>query len=53
MAHVDFYNRLMPNYIEGGGYFQDDKTYKCVRNTDIAVYDSLAILDTVERNQYV
>ena len=52
MSYVNPCNRLIPNYI-GGEYFQDDKTCKCVRDTDIAVYDILAILDTVEGNHYV
>lgn len=52
MAYVDFCNRLIPNYI-GGGDFKDGKIYKCVRNTDIAAYDSLATLATVQGGQYI
>lgn len=52
MAYVNSYHRLIPNYI-GGEYFQYNKTCKCVRNTDIAVYNSLAILDIVEGNHYI
>ena len=53
MIYVNFHNRLTSNYIGRGGDFQDGKTYKCIRNTDIAAYDSLATLATVQGGQYV
>lgn len=40
--------------LENGKYYsQDGKTYKCIRDTGIAVYDSLATLATVAGGQYV
>ena len=40
--------------LENGKYYsQDGKTYKCIRDTGIPVYDSLATLATVQGGQYV
>lgn len=40
--------------LENGKYYtQNGKTYKCIRDTGIAVYDDLAILATVQGGQYV
>ena len=40
--------------LENGKYYsQDGKTYKCIRDTGIPVYDSLATLATVQGGSYV
>lgn len=40
--------------LENGKYYtQNGKTYKCIRDTGIAVYDDLATLATVQGGQYV
>lgn len=40
--------------LENGKYYsQNGKTYKCIRDTGIPVYDDLATLATIQGGQYV